>query len=61
MRDALHGQAEDIIEIGLISLVATPVLLVFLSILLFLRSGDYLYVAITSLVLTVLLLAFLYS
>ncbi|MBU6450873.1 MAG: DUF1634 domain-containing protein [Cyanobacteria bacterium REEB67] len=58
---ALTGRAEDVLEVGLICLVATPVMRVFLSIFLFARRGDFLYVAITTLVLAVLIFAFLNS
>jgi uncharacterized membrane protein len=46
-----------IIQIGLLILVATPVARVGLSMLLFLKKGDYLYVGITGLVLTIVVLA----
>ncbi|HEY7637439.1 MAG TPA: DUF1634 domain-containing protein [Gemmatimonadales bacterium] len=52
----LRGQA--IVVLGLLILIATPVVRVAVSILLFLEEGDRTYVAITSTVLALLLLSF---
>jgi uncharacterized membrane protein len=45
------------IQLGLVILVATPVLRVALSLLLFVKRRDYLYVGITGLVLAILVVA----
>jgi uncharacterized membrane protein len=52
----LRGQA--IVVLGLLILIATPVMRVAVSILLFLEEGDLIYVAITSTVLILLTLGF---
>jgi len=49
--------ARAVIEIGLLLLVATPIARVALSIFLFLKKADYLYVGITGAVLAILLFA----
>ena len=49
--------ARAVIEIGLLLLVATPVARVALSLILFWRKADYLYVGITGAVLAILLFA----
>ena len=54
---ALHPFA--IIELGLLFLIAIPVLRVGISIFLFALEGDKLYVAITTIVLTILLVSLL--
>jgi uncharacterized membrane protein len=54
---ALALRPKAIIQLGLLLLVATPITRVGLSVLLFWRKKDYLYVGITSVVLTILLLA----
>jgi uncharacterized membrane protein len=53
----LRGQA--IVVLGLLMLIATPVVRVAVSILLFLEDGDLTYVAITTTVLVLLILSFL--
>jgi uncharacterized membrane protein len=53
----LRGQA--IVVLGLLMLIATPVVRVAVSILLFLEEGDLTYVAITSTVLALLVLSFI--
>jgi uncharacterized membrane protein len=53
----LRGQA--IVVLGLLMLIATPVVRVAVSILLFLEEGDLIYVAITSTVLALLVLSFI--
>ena len=52
----LRGQA--IVMLGLLLLIATPVMRVAVSILLFVEEGDLTYVAITSTVLILLTLSF---
>jgi uncharacterized membrane protein len=54
---SLRGQA--IVVLGLLMLIATPVVRVAVSILLFLEEGDLTYVAITSTVLALLVLSFI--
>ncbi|MEP7324512.1 MAG: DUF1634 domain-containing protein [Gemmatimonadota bacterium] len=53
----LHGPS--IISLGLLVLIATPVARVVMSILIFLKARDRLYVAITSCVFLLLLFSFL--
>lgn len=53
----LHGPS--IISLGILVLIATPVARVAVSIVIFLKSRDRLYVAITSTVFLLLLLSFL--
>ncbi|MDR1896991.1 MAG: DUF1634 domain-containing protein [Prevotellaceae bacterium] len=50
---AFDGAA--IIQLGVIALIATPILRVIFSLLIFLIEKDYLYVAITSIVLLIIL------
>ena len=63
LRDVLAGLAnlrgQAIVVLGLLMLIATPVVRVAVSILLFLEEGDLTYVAITSTVLALLLVSFL--
>jgi uncharacterized membrane protein len=54
---AMALRPKAIIQLGLLILVATPIARVALSVLLFLKKGDYLYVGITGLVLAILILA----
>jgi len=54
---AVSLDARAVIEIGLLLLVATPVARVALSLILFWRKADYLYVGITGAVLAILLFA----
>lgn len=54
---ALSFEPTAVIQIGLFLLVATPFARVALSIGLFLKKADYLYVGITSLVLLILIFA----
>ncbi|MBS2005797.1 MAG: DUF1634 domain-containing protein [Cyanobacteria bacterium SZAS TMP-1] len=54
---ALSFEPTAVIQIGLFLLVATPFARVALSIVLFLKKADYLYVGITSLVLLILIFA----
>lgn len=48
----LSGSRRGIIQLGLLILVATPIVRVAISFLAFLRQRDYVYIAITSLVLS---------
>jgi len=52
------GSGRAIITAGLLVLIATPVARVAFSIVIFVREGDRLYVAITSAVLLILLFGF---
>lgn len=54
----LHGEPLAIISLGLLVLLATPVLRVIVSIVAFLLEGDRLYAAITALVLLILIASF---
>jgi uncharacterized membrane protein len=54
-----HADPSAIVVVGLLLLVATPVIRVAVSIIAFALSRDLLYVAITSLVLAILLFSFL--
>ena len=56
LRGVSAGGAYSIIEVGILTLIGTPVLRVALSVLFFLAQRDWLYVAITLFVLGVLLL-----
>lgn len=50
----LAGRSQDLIRVGLLALIATPVARVILALILFDRQKDYLYVAITGVVLAVI-------
>jgi uncharacterized membrane protein len=54
-RDAVHGNALQIIQLGLLLLIATPVARVIFSVAAFTWERDYLYVSISLIVLVVLL------
>ncbi len=54
---AFAGRPKAIIQLGLLLLVATPITRVALSVLLFWKKKDYLYVGITAVVLLILILA----
>jgi uncharacterized membrane protein len=54
---AFAGRPKAIIQLGLLLLVATPITRVALSVLLFWKKKDYLYVGITAVVLMILILA----
>lgn len=56
---AAHLHGPSIISLGLLVLIATPVARVAVSIIIFLKARDRLYVGITSCVLLLLLLSFL--
>jgi uncharacterized membrane protein len=55
VRSALSGSGRAIIQFGLLLLIATPVARVAFSTVAFARQRDYLYVAITLVVLAILL------
>lgn len=59
IRASAHGQAEAIIQLGLLLLIATPIARVALSLVGFLLERDRRYVAITTLVLAILLVSLL--
>lgn len=59
LEDAGHARGEAFVMVGLLVLMATPVLRVALSLLVFGRRRDRAYVAVTSGVLSLLLLSFL--
>jgi uncharacterized membrane protein len=50
----LHGHRRGLIQVGLLLLIATPIARVIFSVYAFLRERDYLYLAITLVVLSVL-------
>jgi len=51
---AIHGQSLAIMQFGILMLIATPVARVVFSVFAFLAERDYLYVAISALVLAIL-------
>jgi uncharacterized membrane protein len=55
VRAALEGDDRGVIALGLIALIATPIVRVAFSIGAFARQRDYLYVVLTTLVLAILL------
>jgi uncharacterized membrane protein len=52
---ALDGQATGILQLGLLLLIATPIMRVIFSVFAFALEGDRMYVLFTLIVLTVLL------
>ena len=54
LEGVLGGESREIIRLGLLALIATPVARVALSLWLFRRERDWLYVAITAFVLCVI-------
>ena len=62
LRDVLYGvrefRGQAIVMLGLLLLIATPVVRVAVSIVGFALEGDYAYVVITSIVLALLILSF---
>jgi len=54
-----HGRGEAVIMIGLLLLIATPVMRVAVSVVVFIVERDWKFVAITLFVLTMLILSFL--
>jgi uncharacterized membrane protein len=59
VQGVLHGDPVSVIALGLLVLLATPVVRVSVSLVTFALEGDRLYTAITALVLLILLLSFL--
>lgn len=59
VRGAMKLQGQSIVMLGLLVLIATPVLRVFVSIFIFASRRDFLYVAITSVVFILLVIGFL--
>lgn len=57
VKEALNFRGRDIIQLGLILLIATPVARVVFSLIVFLIERDWIYTAITSVVLSILLLS----
>ncbi|MCW3463130.1 DUF1634 domain-containing protein [Chitinophaga nivalis] len=58
-RGVLANQGRDIIQLGIVLLVATPILRIVFSVISFLLEKDYLYVVITLIVLSVMLFSML--
>jgi uncharacterized membrane protein len=54
VKDALAESGRGIIQLGLLLLIATPVMRVLLSLVAFLRQGDKTYVAVTLIVFAIL-------
>lgn len=54
----LHGHPLAIVQLGMLMLIATPIARVVFSVIAFLAERDYLYVAISVIVLAVLLYSF---
>lgn len=61
VRNAMDLSGRSLIMVGLLLLVGTPVARVFLSVVGFVRERDFLYVALTLIVLTVLLYSFFFG
>lgn len=61
VHEALAGSGPGVIQFGLLLLIATPVLRVLLSALAFVRQRDWLYVALTLVVLAVLSYSLIFS
>lgn len=61
VRGAAHLHGKSIIQLGLLLLIATPVARVVFSVIGFAIEGDYLYIALTLVVLAVLLYSLLGS
>lgn len=60
IENALKGHAKSIIQFGLILLIATPVARIVFSIIGFFLEKDYLYVVITAIVLSIIILSFVF-
>jgi uncharacterized membrane protein len=58
---AFHGRARDIIQLGLLLLIGTPVARVIFAVVGFLLERDHLYVCVSLIVLAVLLYSLLNS
>ncbi len=61
IRSAFSFHGEGLIQLGLLALIATPIARVLLSIFIFLRQRDKMYVVITCLVLVVLSYSLFYG
>ena len=61
LREAMALRGEDVIAVGLMVLVATPVARVALLAVAFARAGDRLYALVSLLVLTVLILSLVFG
>lgn len=59
--NAMHLDGRDVIQLGLLLLIATPVARVFFSVIGFLRERDFVYVIVTLIVLTVLLFSLFFG
>ncbi|HAH25849.1 MAG TPA: DUF1634 domain-containing protein [Prolixibacteraceae bacterium] len=57
VKEALNFRGRDIIQLGLLVLIATPVARVIFSLIGFLMEKDWIYVAITAVVLSILSLS----
>lgn len=55
MKDGLSGHSRGLMQLGLLLLIATPVMRVTFSVLAFAAERDWLYVAVTLIVLAILL------
>ena len=55
---ALHFTGNGIIQLGLLTLIATPIARVLFSVIAFLRQRDYLYTVITVIVFLILMFSF---
>lgn len=60
-RGAMHGRAGEVIQLGLLVLILTPIARVFLCIVGFFSQRDRLYVAVSGLVLAVLLYSLVFG
>ncbi len=58
--DAFNGHAKSIIQFGLILLIATPIARIVFSIIGFFLEKDYLYVVITAIVLSIIILSLIF-
>lgn len=61
LQGAAHGDGGAIVQLGVVALIATPVLRVAFTLLAFLHQRDRLYSVITALVLGILLFSFLFG
>ena len=57
-RGAVHFQSKNIIQLGMLLLIATPVVRVAFCVIGFIRQRKFLYVAVSSLVLVILTYSF---
>lgn len=58
---AVHGHAAEMIQLGLLVLILTPILRVFMCVVGFFSQRDQLYVAVSGLVLAVLLYSLVFG